>query len=98
MQEEPVATYFISNVNRSSFYRDNLYTILDHKFISTGESGTAKSNIIGGGQVATTTTDLVTGKTTKTVSTGSQISLGSEDIKVDKREEERLPRLIKQLL
>ena len=46
MQEEPVATYFISNVNRSSFYRDNLYTILDHKFISTGESGTAKSNII----------------------------------------------------
>ena len=85
MQEEPVATYFISNVNRSSFYRDNLYTILDHKFISTGESGTAKSNIIGGGQVATTTTDLVTGKTTKTVATGSQISLGSEDIKVDKR-------------
>ena len=60
-------------------------TILDHKFVSTGESETAKSNSIGGGQVTTTTTDLVTGKTTKEVSTGSKISLGSEEIKVDKR-------------
>ena len=85
MQEEPVATYFVSNVNRSSFYRDNQFVILDHKFVSTGESETAKSNSIGGGQVATTTTDLVTGKTTKEVSTGSKISLGSEEIKVDKR-------------
>lgn len=85
MQEEPVATYFVSNVNKSSFYRDNQFVIMDHKFISTGESETAKSNSIGGGQVATTTTDLVTGKTTKEVSTGSKISLGSEEIKIDKR-------------
>ena len=85
MQEEPVATYFVSNVNKSSFYRDNQFLVMDHKFISTGESETAKSNSIGGGQVATTTTDLVTGKTTKEVSTGSKISLGSEEIKVDKR-------------
>ena len=85
MQEEPVATYFVSNVNKSSFYRDNQFVILDHKFVSTGESEIAKSNSVGGGQVATTTTDLVTGKTTKSVATGSQISLGSEDIKIDKR-------------
>ena len=85
MQEEPVATYFVSNVNKSSFYRDNQLVILDHKFVSTGESEIAKSNSIGGGQVVTTTTDLVTGKTTKSVSTGSKISLGSEEIKVDKR-------------
>jgi hypothetical protein len=58
---------------------------MDHKFISTGESETAKFNRMGGGRVATTTTDLVTGKTTKSVATGSQISLGSEDIKIDKR-------------
>ena len=68
MQEEPVATYFVSNVNKSSFYRDNQLVILDHKFVSTGESEIAKSNSIGGGQVVTTTTDLVTGKTTKSVS------------------------------
>lgn len=85
MQEEPVATYFVSNVNKSSFYRDNQFLVMDHKFISTGESETAKSNTIGGGQVATTITDLVTGKTTKEVSTGSKISLGSEEIKVNKR-------------
>ena len=85
MQEEPVATYFVSNVNKSSFYRDNQFLVMDHKFISTGESETAKSNTIGGGQVATTITDLVTGKTTKEVSTGSKISLGSEEIKIDKR-------------
>ena len=85
MQEEPVATYFVSNVNKSSFYRDNQFVILDHKFVSTGESEIAKSNSIGGGQVATTTTDLVTGKTTKSVATGSKISLGSEEIKIDKR-------------
>ena len=85
MQEEPVATYFVSNVNKSSFYRDNQFVILDHKFVSTGESEIAKSNSIGGGQVATTTTDLVTGKTTKSVATGSKISLGSEEIKVNKR-------------
>tara|TARA_Y100000004_G_scaffold4113_1_gene4931 strand:- start:84 stop:1373 length:1290 start_codon:yes stop_codon:yes gene_type:complete len=85
MQEKPVATYFVSNVNKSSFYRDNQFVIMDHKFISTGESETAKFNSLGGGRVATTTTDLVTGKTTKSVATGSQISLGSEDIKVNKR-------------
>lgn len=85
MQEEPVATYFVSNVNKSSFYRNNQLTILDHKFVSTGESEIAKSNSIGGGQVATTTTDLVTGKTTKSVATGSKISLGSEEIKVNSR-------------
>ena len=85
MQEEPVATYFVSNVNKSSFYRDNQFVILDHKFVSTGESEIAKSNSVGGGQVATTTTDLVTGKTTKSVATGSKISLGSEEIKVNKR-------------
>ena len=50
MQEEPVATYFVSNVNKS-FYRDNQLVILDHKFVSTGESEIAKSNSIGGGQV-----------------------------------------------
>ena len=51
MQEEPVAIYFVSNVNKSSFYRDNQFLVMDHKFISTGESETAKSNTIGGGQV-----------------------------------------------
>ena len=85
MQEEPVAEYYISNVNRSSFYRDNQYVVLDHKFISTGESEIAKSNTVGGGQIATTTTDLVTGKTTQEIATGSVISLGSEEIKVNKR-------------